>query len=246
MKPLSRKEFKHKVKTLLDEVFEILGVLFSSMRQRPFRDYYDYFIYLYKKLEQKGFISNDTFEQLSLKIFFEDVLPSLKHFFVITKKTKKPMTRHTDFWKCLSLFLENKQLHSSEFIENKCLIMDLESSRYRKTDIRIYADFLENHYPKIVFNKVYDLLLVNGMPFIDTYLNSYSVKDYLISKLDKIDVHDELFITLCSDFGYDWDAIKARIAMLQRNNEQAFFVENQMLIPALFGKTLSASKFGVL
>src|SRR6056297_451892 len=312
MKPLSRKEFKHKLITLLDEVFEILGVLFSSMRQRPFRDYYDYFIYLYKKLEQKGFISNDTFEQLSLKVFFEDVLPSLKHFFVITKKAKKPMTRPTDFWKCLSLFLENKQLHSSEFIENKCLIMDLESSRYRKTDIRIYVDFLESHYPRIVFNKVYDMLLVNGTPFIDmylkreerdfllslrnankkvvfvypqgdingipynrsfyidrflkifsnekesteepffintekiNYLNDYAVKDFLISKLDKIQLKDEKFIQLCSEFGYDWDLIKKKVSLLQKNFETAFIVENKSLIPSLFGKTLSASKFGVL
>lgn len=300
-----------KIRSLLDDVFETLGILFSSMRKREFDDYFDYFKFLSEKLAQGGLLSSEAFEDLSVKLFFEDILPSLKHFFVITQKVKKPMIRPTDFWKSLNIFLENKKLHSSEFIENKCLIMDLESSRYRKTDIRIYPDFLENYYPKIVFNKVYDLLLVNDTPFVDTYLkreerdfllslrntrkmaffifpqgdingipynrsfyvdrflkfmnskndseeksfmniedidylNNYSVKDYLISKLDKLNLQDEKFIKLCSEFGYDWDKIKGKINLLKRNNEQAFLVEKKSLLPSLFGNTLSASKFGVL
>lgn len=300
-----------RIRMILNDVFYTLGILFSSMRQRAFSDYFDYFKYLYEHHSEKSLISKDAFEDLSVNLFFEDVLPALKHFFVITKKTKKPMIRPNDFWKCLNIFLENKTLHSSEFIENKCLIMDLESSRYRQTDIRIYVDFLENHYPKLVFNKVYDLLLVNDTPYVDSYLkreerdfllslrktskraffvypqgdingipynrsfyverflkimnidvnnedtvfldtdkidflNNYSIKDYLISKIDKIDIQDEKIMTICSEFGYDWSAIKDQILMLKRNSESAYIIKNKSLLPALFGDTLSASKFGVL
>src|SRR6056297_1417567 len=159
-----------KVRALLDDVFETLGMLFSSMRKRAFRDYYDYFEHLFQRLDKAGFLSTESFEKLSVKTLFENILPALKKFFVIIEKTQKTMIRPSDFWKYLSIFLENNHFHSSEFIENKCLIMDLESSRYRKTDVRIYADFLEGHYPKIVFNKVYDLLLINDTPFVDTYI----------------------------------------------------------------------------
>ncbi len=299
------------VKILLNDVFDTLDILFSSMRKRPFSEYFEYLDFLFERLVQKGLISKEDFEDSAVKVFFEDILPSLKHFFVITKKTKTPQIRPSEFWKCLNIFLENKKIHSSEFIENKCLIMDLESSRYRNTDIRIYIDFLESYYPKIVFNKVYDLLLVNNTPFVDAYLKreerdfllslrktkqkaffvypqgdingipynrsfyidrflkimdknpeneddlfvdtekinyleEYSVKDYLISKLDKINILSEDFINLCTKFGYDWKRIKNKISILKKNNKSAFIIENQSLIPQLFGDTLSASKFGIL
>ena len=299
------------VKALLDDVFATLGKLFSSMRKRDFSEYFEYMEFIYERLVQKGLISKEAFEESAIKVYFDDILPSLKHFFVITKKTKNPHIRPTEFWKCLNVFLENRKLHSSEFIENKCLIMDLESSRYRKTDIRIYADFLESNYPKIVINKVYDLLIIKDTPFVDTYikreerdfllslrktkkkayfvypqgdingvpfnrsfyverflkimdksqeneeelfietekinyLEEYSVKDYLISKLDKVNLSSEEFINLCLKFGYDWEKIKKKISILKKNNKSAFFIENQSLISQLFGDTLSASKFGVL
>src|SRR6056297_1299459 len=54
------------------------------------------------------------------------------------------------------------------------------ASKNRKTDVRIYADFLEGHYPKIVFNKVYDLLLINDTPFVDTYIKREE-RDFILS-----------------------------------------------------------------
>jgi len=301
-----------KVKSLLGDVFTTLGLLFESMRKRSFREYYDYFQYLYQKLHQRGIITTDHFEQQAVLIFFEQLLPALKHFFVVVHHSNDPMIRPIDFWKYLNIYLENSRFHSSEFIENKCLIMDLESSRYRQTAVRIYIDFLEGHYPKVVFNKVYDLLFVNGMPFIDTYLlreerdfllslrkttqkaffvhpaadingtpyhpsfyiqrlcsyfqytdktfngvvvkdmsqvdnlNDYAIKDYLISKLDKITVEDKGFIQLCSQFGYDWNRIKKKVVLLHKNNETAFRVENKEAVSQMFGDTLSPSKYGVL
>ena len=301
-----------KVRLVLDDVFDSLGILFSSMKKREFFEYHNYFKYLYEKLDKMGVISNEEFERISVKAFFEDLLPALKHFFIIIKKSKKPAIRPSEFWKYLNIFLENKHFHSSEFIENKCLIMDLESSRYRKTDVRIYADFLDGNYPKIVLNKVYDLLLVNDSPFVDTYIqreerdfvlslrktakkaifvypqgdlngmpynrsfyidrflkiitnkkkeleedffldiekvnftNDYAIKDYLISKLDKIHMNDERFIKLCSEFKYDWQEIKRKVELLKFNNNSAFIVENKSTIPKLFGDTLSPSKYGVL
>ncbi|MFW6248766.1 MAG: 3'-5' exonuclease, partial [Bacteroidota bacterium] len=98
------------VKTILDDMFDTLGILFASSRKRDFRDYFDYFKYIFEKVEQMGLISTDPFEQLSIRVFFENVLPELKRFFVITKKTTKPMISPSEFWKCLSIFMENKQL----------------------------------------------------------------------------------------------------------------------------------------
>jgi|GEM_PF-1751623 len=301
-----------KIRKLLDDVFDTLGVLFDSTRKRSFRDYYDYFHFLYRKLNERGVINTDHFEQQAVLIFFEQILPALKRFFVIVKHANEPLIYPVEFWKYLNIYLENNRFHSSEFIENKCLIMDLESSRYRQTAARIYIDFLDGQYPKVVFNKVYDLLFVNDMPFIDTYLqreernfllslrkttqkayfvfpaadingvpyhpssyiqrlchyfrytdktfkdtlvkdtthietlDDYAIKDYLISKLDKISVEDKGFIQLCSQFEYDWNRIKKKVVSLHRNNESAFMVENKETVSLLFGDTLSPSKYGVL
>ncbi len=151
---LTEIELVDKTQGVVRSLFNELKKLFGSTRKRFIEEYSDYFRKKADFFSGKGLISEDEFEQIALRSFFEDILPEYKRFMYVVNGQWELKIDPATYWKYLSIILENRRYHNSSFIENRIMIMDLEASRYRRKKIKLYLGFTDRNYPRIRINKI--------------------------------------------------------------------------------------------
>ncbi|HOO31946.1 MAG TPA: PD-(D/E)XK nuclease family protein [Thermotogota bacterium] len=161
-------DLAERAEKIIRNMFHSLSEMFGSLKKIPVESYDAYFIKQLKLLDERQMISDSEFEQIALSGFFTDVLIELKRLFIVMKNEELIMVNPVEYWKYLNLILQNKTFHSSSFLENRCMIMDLEASRYRNKDIKIYIDVLDTKYPRSGINKIYEYFSVNGVSLQDS------------------------------------------------------------------------------
>jgi ATP-dependent helicase/nuclease subunit B len=164
------RDYQHAVQAeiIIRNTFNALREMFGSSRKVPVEVYEEYFKKQHLLLEGKHMVSDAEFEQIAIKGFFDNIIVELKKYFIVMKKDEQVLVNPTEYWKYLNLLLQNKSFHSSSFIENRCMIMDLEASRYRNKDIKIYVDMLDGRYPKTGINKIYEYFSIDGVSLQDS------------------------------------------------------------------------------
>lgn len=138
----------------VESLFDLLAPSFGRIAQMSVQEYERTFLGFLESLQESGMLSETASEKAATQMLFDDLFPKVARLCHIAHQKSHGKVNPVKFWFYLRAYLEETQMPSSQKMDNRVRLMDLESSRFRQHAIRFYPGMTHQSYPQILFHSL--------------------------------------------------------------------------------------------